>query len=144
MCFVTHMSHVELVKSLFDFGLTNTEAFVFEAALNLGEATTRQISIAAGKERAQTYHALRRLQQLGLVDVTLSVPARFRPVELKYALDRLYLHQTVRLSKLDEMRKKIVKVQHSDVKVLFADSYSVVKDFVLCEPEAGGGAPFLV
>ncbi len=58
MCFVTHTSHVELVKSLLDFGLTNTEAFVFEAALNLGEATTRQISIAAGKERAQTYHVV--------------------------------------------------------------------------------------
>ncbi len=59
--------------------------------------------------------------------MTLSAPARFRPVELKYALDRLYLHQTVKLSKLDEMRNKIVKVQHSDVKIPFADSYSVVK-----------------
>ncbi|MGO9643743.1 MAG: TrmB family transcriptional regulator [Candidatus Bathyarchaeia archaeon] len=123
------MKQDELVRSLVQFGLTNTEASVYLAAVNLQEATGRQISITSGKERAQTHHALRGLQQLGLVEVTLSVPARFRPVELKYALDQLYSYQSVKLRNLDERRKTIAStVFASDIKIPFiGESYSIVK-----------------
>jgi sugar-specific transcriptional regulator TrmB len=123
------MTHDQLLNSLVEFGLTSTQASVYLAAVSLREATTRQISVTSGKERAQTHHALRKLQQLGLVEVTVETPARFRPIEIKLALNRLYLQQRTKLRKLDEMRRIFVRSESliETKKTSISDSYSIVK-----------------
>ena len=88
-----------------ELGLTNSEAKVYLAAVNLGAASTTEIATAADKERSNTHHLLQRLEQLGLVEATLDSPTRFRAIDLGEAIDHLFSLQSVKYHKLDERRK---------------------------------------
>lgn len=116
-------------KMLVGFGLTPTEAMVYTATVTLGGGTARQISLAAGKERAQTHHALTKLQQLGIVESTLETPTNFRPVQIKEAVEHLFEIQSLKLRRLseqkegleDELRSKFSKSSTAH------ETYSIVK-----------------
>jgi sugar-specific transcriptional regulator TrmB len=92
-------------KLLVELGLTPTEAIVYTSTVALGGASAKEISVAAGKERAQTHHALSKLQQLGIVESTLETPTKFRPVQIREAIDHLFQIQSMRLRKLGEQRQ---------------------------------------
>ena len=112
---------------LMKFGLSNTEAMVYLSAVGLTEGSAREISIACGKERSQTYHCLVKLQQLGLIDTTLGSPAKFRPVSLNDAIDRLYSFQSEKLQTLDKARKILARSPAPHLRSSEIDSYSIVK-----------------
>ena len=128
----TQLPH-DIFNLLMQLGLNSTDAQILLSASSLQEGTTREISIAARKERAQTHHTLVKLQQLGLIETTLSSPARFRPIELGEAIDRLYSFESERLRRLDEARKKVAKslrpqsLSFSRSHRPLIESYSIVK-----------------
>ena len=116
-------------RILVDFGLTPTEAIVYVATVTLGGGTARQISVTAGKERAQTHHALSKLQQLGIVESTLETPTKFHPVQIKEAVDHLFKIQSVKLKRLSEQREDLEGELQSRVSKPAPDheTYSIVK-----------------
>jgi sugar-specific transcriptional regulator TrmB len=116
-------------KLLVEFGLTPTEATVYVSTVLLGGGTAKQISLSAGKERAQTHHALSRLQQLGIVESTLEAPTRFRPVHIKEAVDHLFKIQSLRLKKLGEQKEMLEEALQSRQSqgTTAQETYSVVK-----------------
>ena len=116
-------------KLLVEFGLTPTEAIVYATTVTVGGGTTKQISVTAGKERAQTHHALTRLQQLGIVESTLETPTKFRPVEIKEAVDHLFSLQSVKLRKLSQMREELESTLRSGISATSSaqETYSIVK-----------------
>jgi sugar-specific transcriptional regulator TrmB len=61
-----------LVKELIEIGLTEKEARVYLAALELGSATAQQIAAKATVERPSTYLAIEALKKKGLVSDTKS------------------------------------------------------------------------
>jgi sugar-specific transcriptional regulator TrmB len=116
-------------KLLVDFGLTPTEAIVYATTVTMGGGTAKRISISAGKERAQTHHALSKLQQLGIVESTLETPTQFRPVEIKEAVDHLFSLQSVKLRKLGELREELEEALSSGISRPSSsqETYSIVK-----------------
>lgn len=120
---------VEALKLLTDFGLTPTEAVVYFAAATIGGGTAKEIAIAAGKERAQTHHALLKLQELGIVQSSTQVPVRFRPIGVKETADHLYSLEYLKLQKLKESRAKLVRELSSSRSstVLPVEGYSIIK-----------------
>jgi sugar-specific transcriptional regulator TrmB len=116
-------------KLLVEFGLTPTEAIVYTATVMISGGTTKEISSAAGKERAQTHHALSKLQQLGIVEATLDTPTKFRPVEIKEAIDHLFSMQSVKLRKLSQQREELERALTSGVSKspIPPETYSIVK-----------------
>lgn len=134
MC-VTKETHIHLEsddrsrKLLVDFGLTPTEAIVYTATVRIGGGTTKEISVAAGKERAQTHHTLAKLQQLGIVDATLDSPTRFRPIEIKDAIDHLYSLQSVKLRRLSGLRTELERALTAGISgaPIPPETYSIVK-----------------
>jgi sugar-specific transcriptional regulator TrmB len=132
---VTKETHIPLesddpsLKLLVDFGLTPTEAIVYTATVRIAGGTTKEISVAAGKERAQTHHALSKLQQVGIVDATMDSPTRFRPVEIKEAIDHLYSLQSVKLRRLGEQRTELERALTTSISgaPIPPETYSIVK-----------------
>jgi sugar-specific transcriptional regulator TrmB len=127
---VTHMDEGNGVeKLLVHFGLTPTEAMIYVATVTLGGGTARQISVLVGKERAQTHHALSRLQQLGIVESTFETPTKFHPVQIKEAVDHLFKMQAMKLKRLSEQREKLEGELQSRVSKPMTghETYSIVK-----------------
>ncbi|MDG7013264.1 MAG: hypothetical protein JRN11_07145 [Nitrososphaerota archaeon] len=98
----------ELLTALVDMGLTSSEAKVYLAAARLGVATTTEVATLAEKERSNTHHLLQRLQRLGLVDPTVDSPTRFKPIDPRDAIDRLFELQTAKLRKLEQTRDSVL------------------------------------
>jgi sugar-specific transcriptional regulator TrmB len=123
------MDSDSLQRLLIDLGLTPTEAIVYLATVTLDGGTTKQISVAAGKERAQTHHALSKLQQLGIVDSTLETPTTFRPAKIREAFDHLFKMQSLKLRKLGERREELENVLQSRISksTPVQETYSIVK-----------------
>jgi sugar-specific transcriptional regulator TrmB len=126
----THILQTEDSRRLLvEFGLTPTEATVYTATVRLGGGTTKEISVASGKERAQTHHALSKLQQLGIVGATLDSPTKFKPLEIKEAVDHLYSLQSVKLRRLGEQKAELeVALKLGIAKFpIPPETYSIVK-----------------
>lgn len=116
-------------KLLVEFGLTPAEAMVYTATVMTGGGTAKRISISARKERAQTHHALSKLQQLGIVESTLETPTKFRPVPIKEAVDHLYMLQSLKLRKLNEDREELELALQSRFSrsTSTQETYSIIK-----------------
>ena len=116
-------------KLLVELGLTQTEATVYVAAVRIAGGTTKEIAAASGKERAQTHHALSKLQQVGIVEATLDSPTQFRPVDIREALDHLYSLQSVKFRRLREKKDELERALKSSVERDLAapETYSIVK-----------------
>lgn len=65
------MKNEKLTAALHDFGLTETEARVYVAALSLGPSTAQKIARAATIKRTTTYTVIDSLQQQGLMNIEL-------------------------------------------------------------------------
>lgn len=126
---VTHMDGDSVEKLLVEFGLTPAEAMVYVATVMTGGGTAKQISVSAGKERAQTHHALSKLQQLGIVESTLETPTKFRPVPIKEAVDHLYMLESFKLRKLSENREELELALQSKFSksTSVQETYSIIK-----------------
>ncbi len=99
------------------------------ATLRLAGGTTKEISAASGKERAQTHHALSKLQQQGIVEATLDSPTKFRPVEIKEAVDHLYSLKAMKLRRLAEQKEDLEVALKAGIgkSPIPPETYSIVK-----------------
>jgi sugar-specific transcriptional regulator TrmB len=67
-----------LINQLQTIGLTSNEAKAYVTVLRLGSCRVIEIAREAHLQRPETYHIMRRLLSLGLVEETLDRPVRYR------------------------------------------------------------------
>lgn len=84
-------------SSLFDFGLTHVQARVFVLLMSSDGLSTSEISKMIGIHRSDIYRALKRLIELGLIEMSVGSPSRYYTAEPTKAV-RLLLD-----SKRDEL-----------------------------------------
>lgn len=74
----------KIIKNVLrDFGLTDTESEVYLFLSKHGASKGTQVAKQLGKDKAQVYHALKKLLSKGIVESTLESPIRFSPVEFE-------------------------------------------------------------
>ncbi len=119
----------DVLGTLIDLGLTNSEARVYIAATSISGGTAREIAAAAEKERGNTYHILQKLSRLGVVEATIVSPTMFRPVPLAEAMNHLFSLQSMKLQQLDEKRKVVASsLSRADPRSSASqETYSIIK-----------------
>jgi len=93
----------EAAKCLTKLGLTVNQARVYIALLRLGSAKASEVAKESGVERAETYRALNRLGELGLVRASVLKPTCFIPSPPEEGISRLLETYSDRLRKMREM-----------------------------------------
>ncbi len=114
---------------LVGLGLPNAAAKAYVSLLSLGRSGVQAISDRSGLERAQTYHVLKDLQSRGIVEVTLTRPLNFVPLDAEAAISRLLQQQSEQLSEIRSSWNKLrgeLRVQKKQV-LEERPSYSLVK-----------------
>lgn len=76
-------------KLLKDIGLTNNQAKVYLALLDMGPSKVSEITKTARVTRPNLYPILDALQRLGIVEKILTIPARYRAIPLRNAIELL-------------------------------------------------------
>jgi sugar-specific transcriptional regulator TrmB len=85
------------IPSLVEFGLTPLQARVFVVVLASDGLSTSEISKMTGVHRSDTYRALKKLSQLGLVETNVGNPSRY------YAIDPAKAVRLILESRRDEL-----------------------------------------
>lgn len=89
-----------LEQNLLDYGLTNKQAKVYLAALQLGTANVQAIAEKAGVERTNTYDAIEGLIDKRLMSITTSGKKRFFSAEPPEALRQVIKEKESKLIQL--------------------------------------------
>jgi sugar-specific transcriptional regulator TrmB len=80
-------------------GLTLCQAKVFISLTKLGEASTEEIAKASNIARPNVYQTFEALQKAGLVEKKITKPIKFRPIEMKRAIQILLANKTQQYEK---------------------------------------------
>ena len=79
----------ERIHRLADFGLTDYQARVYLALLDLGTATAKQVPPHARVPRTRVYTTMAQLNERGLVEILPESPLRYKPVPFSTFLAKL-------------------------------------------------------
>ena len=96
-----------LDKDLQDYGLSDKEAKVYLAALELGQATVQQIAVKADVNRATTYVAIETLVNIGLMSSFYQGKKQFF---VATSPERLLELVDTEKARLETRREKLVKI----------------------------------
>jgi sugar-specific transcriptional regulator TrmB len=103
----------EYVDVLVDLGLSRAQARSYLTLLEIGTASAKEIAYASKIARPDTYRAVADLLELGLTEKIVSVPARFRPLPIKEAVEALLLKRAKENLKLSKRANRlVVDLQH--------------------------------
>ena len=91
------------VETLTSLGLTVLQAKVYLALVKSGDLTIKEISKNADVARQDLYRITSELQKLGLVERLITIPTKFRAMELTHGISILL---QLRREKEAEMEKK--------------------------------------
>jgi sugar-specific transcriptional regulator TrmB len=94
------------IKTLEAFGLTEKEASVYKAALELGAATADQLATQSGIKRSTTYLQIEQLQEMGLMSTFEQGKKTLFTPESPENLDRLIERQRKDLELKQDILKK--------------------------------------
>lgn len=86
-------SSEKIVESLSEFGLTRNQARVYMAIARLKLASVGEISKVAKVRREDVYRILPKLEELGLIEKLLGMPAKIRATPVEEALSLLIKNQ---------------------------------------------------
>ena len=89
------------LPSLLDFGLTPLQEKIFVTLLGTGGLSTTEVSKITAVHRSDVYRALRKLVEVGLVEVVVGNPSRYFPIEPMKAVRLL----------LDEKREELISLE---------------------------------
>jgi sugar-specific transcriptional regulator TrmB len=118
-----------LISQLQTLGLTSNEAKAYVTVLRLGTCRVIEIAREAHLQRPETYHIMRRLLSLGLVEGTLDRPVRYRTSSVQTgitALSHIVLSRYKRIAdgiegliaQLEAMRKKAEDAGEGQVRMI--------------------------
>jgi sugar-specific transcriptional regulator TrmB len=98
----------ENIKVLVDLGLTRAQARSYLTLLEIGTASAKEIARTSKVARPDTYRAVADLHELGLTEKIISVPARFRPLPIKEAVEALILRREKENLKLTKRANRLI------------------------------------
>jgi len=81
--------NAERLAKLREFGLTEYQARVYLALLDLGEATAGQVPSQARVPRTRIYSTVTQLHEKGLVEIIPEYPMKYRPITLSRYMENL-------------------------------------------------------
>ena len=90
------------VHRLTEFGLTEYQARVYLALLDLGTATATQIPPHSGVPRTRIYATMAQLHERGLVEILPETPLRYKPVPFSAFLTKLAADHRERAARIDD------------------------------------------
>ncbi len=90
----------ENTKTLVDLGITRAQARIYLTLLKIGTASAKDVASFSHVARPDTYRAIADLQELGLVEKIISVPALFKPLPIADAVTALLLRRNKESIKL--------------------------------------------
>jgi sugar-specific transcriptional regulator TrmB len=74
---------------LFDLGVSRSQACVYLALLKTGTLSLSEVSKSSGVSRPDSYRAISKLVDMGLVERIISNPTKFRPLSMNEGLSIL-------------------------------------------------------
>jgi sugar-specific transcriptional regulator TrmB len=111
----------EDVKTLNWLGLTERQAKVYLALLQLGSSGAEAISRLSGVHRQEVYRVAARLQELGFVETNLASPTHFTAIPVEKALKAMIKRKTKELAKVQIHTANIIE-RYSKNDLLYSQS----------------------
>ena len=99
---------MEIVQTLTYFGLTPNQAKVYFAIGSKNFFTIKEIRIKSEVPRQDIYRILSRLQELGLVEKTISRPVRFKALPIQEGIPFLLKQRKEETKKMEQRAEKII------------------------------------
>ncbi|MEM2099534.1 MAG: helix-turn-helix domain-containing protein [Candidatus Bathyarchaeia archaeon] len=90
-------------------GLSVTEAKIYLTLLQLGIATAKEVSKSSGIARPDVYRVMETLGQSGLIEKILSVPCKYKAIEVKDAIARLMEKKRKETAEFQDAARTILK-----------------------------------
>jgi sugar-specific transcriptional regulator TrmB len=118
------------VESLREFGLSNTEAKVYLALLELGKSKAGAVTKKSGVNRTNVYDALERLIEKGIVSyVTENNKKLFEAVDPDRLKEILEDKQTKLNGLIEELKSKYFKFKSDEDATIFRDKQGIKSIF---------------
>ncbi|MCW4018248.1 MAG: hypothetical protein NWF00_06180 [Candidatus Bathyarchaeota archaeon] len=109
------------IETLTWLGLTERQAKVYLALLQMGSSGAEAISKLSTVHRQEVYRVAARLQEMGLVETNLTSPTQFSAVPVEKALEIMVKQKATEFAKVQIHTKKIIeRYRQSDL--LFSQS----------------------
>jgi len=102
-------SQDEGIQTLTRLGLTLCQAKVYIALVRSGESTARTISNVSKVPREHVYRVTSKLQELGLVEKAIEVPAMYIAIPMKRAFSILMEHRLKETCELQAKTREVIK-----------------------------------
>ena len=123
-------------NSLEEYGLTQKQARIYVAALQLGQASVQQIAAAAKTERTNTYDAIESLVARGLMSITTSGKRNMYLAEPPETLEHILNEKRLALKQLLPELRSLYNVSESKPSIRYypgVEGYkSVYEDTLTC------------
>ncbi len=100
-------SYVERLKKLQDFGLSEYQARVYLALLELGIATASQIPPISKVPRTRIYITMSQLHEKGLVQIIPETPLKYKPLPFEEFLEKRISDMRVEAKMLEMMKEEL-------------------------------------
>lgn len=98
----------EDIHVLAQLGLTAMQAKVYLILIKLGKANIKKISNSASIDRANVYRIMPKLQEIKLVEKTITVPNFFRAIPLREGISMLLEHKAKEYQEIEDKSKEII------------------------------------
>ncbi len=97
----------ELISSLLEFDLEETDAILYVTLLQMGPTTVNSLSLKLDTDKSRVYRSLHKMQNLGIVSTTFSNPTICEAFNPKEALSRLIQKKSEQVIVMRKLLQKI-------------------------------------
>ncbi len=102
-------NNFEEVRTLTDLGLSGAQARTYLALIHVGSGTIREIAEVSNAARPDTYRAIVFLQQEGIVEKIVSLPAKYKALPVADAVGILMLKRSKENIELNKRVNELIK-----------------------------------
>ncbi len=104
-----HLAETTIKKILKDFGLTDTESEVYLFLSKHGPDKGTQVAKKMHKDKAQIYHALKKLLSKGIVESTIEAPVRFTAVPFENVVESTISEKRSEAKRIESTKKELLR-----------------------------------
>ncbi|MEM1543316.1 MAG: helix-turn-helix domain-containing protein [Candidatus Bathyarchaeia archaeon] len=104
------MSLEEILNMLQTYGLTKTQAQIFIYLTRFGSSSIREITKALKTNRMSVYRNLKRMQNMGLINVIPGRPMKFSAIPANMALNALISMAKSRISEMENKYSQVLEM----------------------------------
>lgn len=120
------MSLTYEISTMMDLGLTNNQARIYLALIELGPSKAEEISKFSQITRQDVYRVIPSLQKMGFIESTLSRPMILKPVPLQETLSILVKRKEKETAELREHTKIMLKNHETKTSKKFDEDHHIL------------------